>query len=308
MFGLESGGAIAPNIAQEKDDLTSGQRSSSSVYRSGAEPGTSILGRANLASMGMVLWGALGGKAVTGASAPYTHTFKLANTLPSFTLFEIIPDGAGIDVPRLAGAKVDSLELSWTGNGPLKVSASYKGRALSFGASGTASVTDETSLTTNFIPAGGTFKLSVDSGTPATALIKSGTITLTNKLVQQQYSGTITPGAVDAGWHDAICTFVLVPDDIDLWRTTVTGTSSGAGIANAPVYGSFEHIFKSQGGTAAHQLKLSAAKVGFMPEAVEAQAQGGAWEADFGGEIVNDGPNGTVVVELTNATATYAAP
>jgi hypothetical protein len=303
LFGLEDGGVtVAPS--QEPDDLTSGERSSSSVHRGDAECGAEFTCRANLASIGKLLWGALGDKSVTG-TGPYTHTFKLADTLQSFTVFESVVDGAGIDVPRVAGAKIDSLVFAWEGNGPLRVTAGFKGRALSFGASDTASVLDETSLTTNFIPAGGTFKLDVDSATPATALLKGGSITITNNLEAQFYSGTITAGAVDPGWHVAECAFTVVPADIDEWRTIITGTSSGSGVAASPVYGSFEHAFKSQGGVTAHQLTLAASRVAYMCDLPQAEAGGGAAEVELAGRILNDGTDGTIVATLVNATASY---
>ena len=309
LFGVESGGPIV-SPTQEPDDLTSGARTSSAVFRGDTECGFELVGRANLASIGMLLWGALGAKAVTGASAPYTHVFTIGNTLPSFTMFQSIVDGAGIDVPRVAGAKCDSLTFEWEGNNPLKVSGSYRGRALSFGASDTASILDEVGLTTNFIPAGGTFKLDVDSSTPATALIKGGSITLTNNVEAQFYSGTITAGGVDAGWHVAECAFTTVPADIDEWRTIITGTSSGAGVAAAPVYGSFEHVFKSQGGVAAHQLKFEGLKVAFMCDLPQAEAGGGAAEVELAGACLMPTGEGAspVKVTLVNATATYAAP
>ena len=308
LFGLEAGG-VNPQPTQAPDDLTSGQRTSSSVSRGDTPLDGEITLRANLASIGMLLWGALGTKAVTTGPAPYTHTFTIGDSLPSFTLFQTIVDGAGHDIPCVAGAKVDTLTFEWEGNMPLKVSASFKGRALSFGSSLTASVLDETGLTTNFIPAGGTFKLDVDSATPATALIKGGSITLTNNLAPQFYSGTITAGGVDAGWHVAECAFTTVPADIDEWRTIITGTASGTGVAAAPVYGSFEHVFKSQGGVAAHQLKLEGLKVAYMADLPQAEAGGGAAEVELAGNCLMPSGAGAspVKVTLVNATSSYVA-
>ena len=308
VFGVESGG-LTVEPAQEPDDLTSGARTTSSVFRGDTPVGGEIVGRANLASVGMLLWGALGTKAVTTGTAPYTHTFTIGDSLPSFTMYQCIVDGAGIDVPRVAGAKIDSLTFEWEGNMPLKVTASFQGRALSFGASDTASILNETGLTTNFIPAGGTFKLDVDSATAATALIKGGRVTMTNNLAQQFYSGTITAGGVDAGWHVAECAFTTVPADIDEWRTIITGTTTGTGVAAAPVYGSFEHVFKSQGGVSAHELKLEGLKVAYMADLPQAEAGGGAAEVELAGACLLPTGAGTspVKVTLVNATAAYAA-
>lgn len=308
VFGAEDGGVI-PVVSDEPDDLTSSQNCSSSVFRKEAAADGDMVVRANLASIGMLLWGTLGDKAVTGASAPYTHVFTNSIVKPSFTLFEIIPDGVGLDVPRADGVKVDELTFEWEGNNPVKVSAKCKGRALSFGASGTASIASEVGVSTNFIPAGGTFKIDVDSATPVAAKIKGGSITLGNSLTQQFYSGVLTPGAVDPGWHVAECAFTVVPDDIDIVRTVLTGSASGAGIAVAPVYGSFEHVFKSQGGDAGHSLKFEGLKVAYMADLPKAKAGGGAAEVELAGKCMLPSGAGAspVKVTLINATAAYAA-
>lgn len=301
VFGVESGG-VTVAVAQEPDDLTSGARSTSVVYRGDAAVGAEFTSRANLDSLGDLLLAALGAVATTGAEAPYTHAFTLANTLPSYTVFEGIVDGEGFDIPRVAGAKCDELKFEWEGNNPLKVSARFAGRALSFGASFTASVTDETALTTHFHPAGGTFKLDVDSATPATAAIKGGSITITNSLRPDFYSGTITAGGVAEGWHVSECAFTTVPASIDEWRTIVTGAADGTAVAAAPEYGSFEIVFATS--SAGHSLKLEGGNVAFMCDLPQAEAGGAAAEVELAGVCLNDGTT-TVTATLVNAVAAY---
>ena len=301
-FGVESGG-LSTAITQEPDDLTSGARSSSTVYRSDVNNGADFTIRANLASIGCLLYGALGAVNTTGAG-PYTHVFTLANSLPIYTLFQNIVDGAGADIPTLSDAKVDELTLSWEGNGPVKVTAKMVGRILGFASSFTASVADETGLTTNFGVAGGTFKLDVDSTTPVTADLKGGTVTIKNGLTADFYSGALSAGSVSEGWHTVECAFTTVPADIDTWRTIVTGTSSGSGVAASPVYGSFEVVFKST--NAAHSLKLEAANVAFMCDLPVAEAGAGAAEVELAGNVLySSGNSANVKATLINATATY---
>jgi hypothetical protein len=302
VFGLETGGVIV-ELNQEPDDLTSGARSTSTVFRGDASVGAEFTGRAQLESVGHLAYAVLGDVATTGEATPYTHVFTLADTLPSYTLFQGIVDGAGYDIPRVNGAKCDSLTFEWEGNQPLKVTASYAGRALSFGASFTASVTDETGLTTNFRPAGGTFELDVDSGTPATACLKGGSITLTNNLERQFCSGTLTAGSVDAGWHVAECAFTTVPTNIDQWREIVTGSAAGAAISPTPVYGSFEVLFKTPA-SAGYSLEIEGLRVGFQCELPTAEAGAGAAEVELAGVCLNDGTS-PVTITLKNATTSY---
>lgn len=305
LFGVESGG-VTVDVGQEPDDLTSGARTTAVVFRGDSQVGAEIVGRAHNASVGLLAYGALGGIATTGITPTWTHVFTIADSLPSFTVFESIVDGAGIDVPRVAGAKIDSLTFEWEGNSPLKVSASFRGRALSFGASETASVTDETGLTTNFIPAGGTFKYDVDSATAETACIKGGRVTLTNNTTPNFCSGTLTAGSVSEGWHVAECAFTTTPTNIDEWRTLITGAADGAGVAASPVYGSFEFVFKSSM-LAAHQLKLEGLKVAYMCDLPQAEAGGGAAEVELAGNCLLPAGAGASPVKITllNGTASY---
>lgn len=298
LYGVESGGIVVP-LAQEPDDLTSGKRSSSSVRRGDVSNSADQVGRAFLASIGLLLYGALGDVDTTGASAPYTHVFTLADTLPYLSVFQEF--GAGGSLVALRDCKIDELTFEWEGNQPLKVSAKYNGTVVSFPTSITAG-TDETGLTTYFTPVGGTFTLDVDSATPATAAIKGGKITLTNATRHEHYSGAIQAGDVSEGWHVAECAFTTVPADLATWKTIVTGTSTGTGVAASPVYGCFAHTFVS----GAYSLKAEGTKVAYVCDLPQAAAGGGAAEVELAGKCmlpIDD--SAPVKFTLINATASY---
>ena len=296
LFGV-SGGGIQSAAGQEPDDLTSGLRTSSSVFRSDVGNTATINGRAHLASIGAFLLGALGHCDSTDSSGVYTHVFTLADVLPYFTVFEEFSDGG--TVVEMGDAKIDSLTFSWEGNKPLDVAVSLVGTEVVVGGAITPTV-DETGLTTYFIPHGGTFKYDLDSATPATASVKGGSITITNGARAEHFSGAIEAGDVSEGWHVVECAFTIVPADITTWRTLLMGAADGTTIAASPVYGSFEHVFKS--GT--NSLKFEGLNVAFMCDLPEAAPGGGAAEVELAGMcMLPADQSANVKVTLVNATA-----
>jgi hypothetical protein len=84
---------------------------------------------------------------------------------------------------------------------------------------------------------------------------------------------------------------------------------SGAGIAAAPVYGSFETVFKSQGGVSTHELKLEGLKVAYMADLPQAEAGGGSAEVVLAGKCLLPSGAGASPVKATlvNATASYTS-
>lgn len=297
LYGVESGGiAVSPD--QAPDPLTSGKRAASTMFRANVTNTADQVGRAHLKSTGALLYGALGSKSVSG-SGTYTHIFTLADVLPYLSIFEEY--GAGGSVVALRDCKVDELSIEWEGNSPVKLSAKYNGTVVSFPASITAG-TDETALATYFTPVGGTFKLDLDGATLAAAPVKGGKITIKNNTKPEFFSGVQSAGDVSEATHVVECILTTVPADLGDWKTVITGSTNGSGVAVSPVCGSLEVVFTS--GTAS--LKLEASNVAFMCDLPLASAGGGAAEVDLAGSILlNTGGTTCLTATLINATASY---
>lgn len=73
--------------------------------------------------LGMLLYGAMGAKAVSGAGDPYTHTFTLAQTQPYLTVWRALN---GL-YERFADVKLTSLHLESGAGGILQVTAGMLG-------------------------------------------------------------------------------------------------------------------------------------------------------------------------------------
>lgn len=76
-----------------------------------------------LPSLGLLLYGAMGAKAVTGAADPYTHTFTLANTQPWMTFWRMAAD---LVYERFVDVKTNLTITSEAGQ-PVRASFSLQG-------------------------------------------------------------------------------------------------------------------------------------------------------------------------------------
>lgn len=293
--GVSAGGMVKVDISQDRTDLTSGQRSALHADRTEVAGSFDITMPAFPRSLGLWLWAALGGKATTGAG-PYTHTLTPASTLPLLTVFGSL-DG---QLVAISDCMVDEVEVSWDETKHPDIHVTGLGGAIDFAPTFTP-VVDDTAID-YLLSAGGTFKLDVDSDTPATAPIKSGSVKVSNNLDPYLLSGSITPGGVFPGRQDFECAFGLIPTDLADWRAIVTGAPAGTAVSPAPVYGSFEVVFP-QG---AASLKLAAGRVPFVMEFPEADPGGGAVELEATGMPVQPAGGGApLTATLINTTTSY---
>lgn len=88
---------------------------------------------------GVFLRGIFGGETVSGASAPFAHTFGSTDTPPSYTLYDFYGLGSGSSERMIVGAQLESVEISFTrANGALTVRPTWVG----FGSTGVAESSD----------------------------------------------------------------------------------------------------------------------------------------------------------------------
>lgn len=290
-----TGGGISASVNQEADQITSAYLAAAGAFRDKAENGADLKTRAWQKAIGLYLLAALGNDAVTGAG-PYVHTITLGAALNYFTVFEKKGDNA---ILAVKDCKLDELEISWDENKPLEVSAKWVGGALSFPATFTGTV-DESDTTAYYTPVGGTFKLDLDSATPAVVPVKAGKLNIKRSIDTRYFSGAIEAQDTWEGLCEVETSLTVVPDDTTWWRTLVTGSAAGAGVQVNPVYGSFELTFVK----GADSLKLAGSNVAFMCDLPEADPAGGAAESELSG-ISYRAAGTPLTATLTNTQATY---
>ena len=293
--GLIDGG-LASDPKQEADPLTSASTSPLGAFRERIESASDFKARVMAKSIGLYLFNILGNIVTTGAS-PYTHTLTEGSSSPYLSLFEKALDGTII---AHKDCKVEELSIEWDENKPLDLSVKTNDGVLSFPATFTPTV-DEAGSVLYYSPVGGTFKYDVDSGTPVVASIQGGTITMKRSNDPQFNSGAIEAASVYSGGLSIECKFKVRPEDVALWRTIVTGTTSGAAAATTPLYGSFEHTFV----LGSDSLKISAPRVGFLADKPKANPANGLAEVELSGICYSNAGATPLTAVLINTQATY---
>lgn len=77
---------------------------------------------------GVFLKGIFGGETVSGASAPYTHTFGATDLPPSYTLYDSYGLVTGSSARKIVGAQLESIELTYSrSNGAMTVKPTWVG-------------------------------------------------------------------------------------------------------------------------------------------------------------------------------------
>ena len=292
--GVTGGSVMTVEIAQELEERTSGVRIAPAVNRTGVMPGIDFTGRAHPKSVGLWLYGALGSISTSG-SASYTHTITVGSDLPYLTTFGKL----GSNIYSVRDLKVDALGFSFDQANPVEMSVSGMGTVVGY--PGAFNIVNDDSLAAYYTAAAGTFKLDTDTDTPLTASITAGEINIANALETIMLSGSISPDDVFPGRHEAEVSFDVIVENLDEWRTLVTGTSSGSSAQASPVYGSFEITFTS--GT--NSLRLAASKCAFTTEFPEANPGGGPVSLTLAGLVTQTAAGAGLTATVINDVATY---
>jgi hypothetical protein len=142
-YGLYIAGGTTPEPNRTSNPLeeTTGARMRSDRFVSDihVEGDTQYIVRPT--SVGALLYGAMGAKAVSGSADPWTHTFTMANTLPWWTFFRSI--GAML-FERFVDCKITRLVFHSEAGQPLTVTAMVLGLKPQFRSATEANPTIET--------------------------------------------------------------------------------------------------------------------------------------------------------------------
>lgn len=294
-LGVRGGSTLMVDLQQENDEITFASRVSSYDNRLAINPGAAIQTRLWPRSAGLLFYGALGAIATTPGT-PNNHVITPGATLPYLTHFGQLDT----EYHKVADCKVNTLSVGWSERSPVEVEYELIGiTATLYTASWTA--TNDENGQSRFIPPGGTFQVDTSSGTPATAAITGGTLTINNNLVPIPLSAAVTPDDVMEAEAALDIELRLMPSDSTLWRKIVTGSGAGTAPQGAEVYGSFSVFFTIDAST---DLTLSADRVAFLADYPEADPAGGPAELTLTGRIKK--PTGAAfTAELNNSVASY---
>lgn len=297
-FGVRSGNVVSVDVAQEREAVTlSNSRLQPHANRGAVVPGADWASRAYPASIGLLLYAALGGIS-SEAGTPNTHTITPATTLPYLTLFGDLNG----EIASIADCLLNELEISWDGVDPLEASASFVGCDLGFDDS-FGTVTTDDALAEYFRPAGGTFQLDIDGTTLADEPIRAGSISIANGVEPIILSAAVTPDDAAPAEQTIDVGLTLVPTNLDEWQTIITGTSNGTTVRDTPLYGSFSLTFTLDAST---DLVIASNRVAFLAEFPESDPGGGPAELELEGAVLLEADGGAAITAtLRNDIASY---
>lgn len=123
------GGSINPESDIEDVEESGTGRLRLTSYVTGARAEGEPVFAARPSMLGALLYGAMGAKAVTGASDPWTHTFTLAATQPYMTFWRNVGTGAGSGAifERFVDCKISRLQLESSATGILQATVGVLG-------------------------------------------------------------------------------------------------------------------------------------------------------------------------------------
>lgn len=298
-FGLSGGALISVEPTQSALEVTNSKRTAYNMFREAVVNGADLSTYGYLKSLGLLLLGAIGTDTVTGTS-PYVHTYSTGD-LPYLSVF-----GKGVDANNEAvrDCKVDELTLKWDGSKPVEVSAKLAGTVFSYPSTFTAT-TDETASESYLIPTGGTFQYSATTGTPVDARIVGGELSIKNNVSAVDPSATLEAYDQVEGMQEHTLKLTIIPDDLNDFRATITGSTSGSSAASTVPTGSINLVFKEANGGSG-LLTVTASKVAFTTAFPDADPKGGAVQIELAGiAVMPSGGTAPVVYALSNAQASY---
>lgn len=298
--GVTGGNVVSAEISQKPVETTSAYREPLFVNRDSIAAGTDPKFLAFSRSLGLWLLAAFGSVQTTDLTGGrYRHVFSVGSDLGWFTLFG---QYGGAHYFALPDAKVDKFGFSWKGNDPCEASVTALSGAIDL-AHGALSPGTDDSLGDFLRPLGGTFELDAGGTTLAATLMTGGGFEVNNALDAVVASGSIIPGAINPKAMDPAVKLSVMPDDLAIWRTVLTGTPTGTDMSETTVYGSFSTKFLAG---AADNLIVKGQKVPFACKFPDADPKGGTAEVELEATPVKkDASTPSIEFILENGVVSY---
>lgn len=216
-------GGSAPHSVMTKEDFveTTGGRMLSDAYVSSAH----VEGAPDLFLMPVsavpLLYGVLGGKAVSGSGDPYTHTLTVASSVPYFTFWQMLGSGK---FEKFTDCVITGLKIHGESGKPLVITPRIMGLSPSYLAAAEATASVE--KTNRFLHYDGSAALKVE-GT-AVASMRSFDIDIDNGAAMIP-GDSLTPNDVSVGRLSIVVTATMLISDFDLWERLMYASSSPSG-------------------------------------------------------------------------------
>lgn len=260
--------------------------------------------------IGLLLYAAMGAKAVSGAGDPYTHTFTLASALPYLTAWRRLgPAAAGGLYERFTDVKISSLVFASQAAGLLQVTSGLVGVQPAWKSAAETTVTPETGSV--FLHADGHGALKVEA--TAVTTIESAEISIDNGggLLQ---GDDVVGYAVFEGRQTIRVTTTELVQDFALWNRMMYGSATPSDndvpvrtileLGGSPAGLDFKY---TQPGSPERSLKFTATKVQVAIDGIEPNVNGDPLKRRVTYEVLQPSSGSGLTVALKNGHASYPA-
>lgn len=234
--GLTGGTPINVSRSTAAFNFTCGSRSSSDSYVESIETNPSYNMPAFADVLPLYAYGAMG-RIVSEmiSKGLHKHIVTVGDKLPSITVWGQEDKGFA----RTDSCKVNEFGASFEGTQPLDISIATMGCDMTFLDENPMADTEPSCFGGYYVCTDGVFKIDTASDTPADAIITGGSVTVNNNCNAERGAGKITPSTIADGRNTVAVSLDTIPDDFDLYRRMVTGSSTGTKPLGKIVYGSF---------------------------------------------------------------------
>lgn len=292
-IGAVSGPVVGADVSEAELPVSWSTRSPEAWDRTSVVPGAEVSIVALPKSIGLLLYAACGA-IVDSGSVNFTHTITPGTDLPYLTIFATY----GAEFYAISDAKIDTLELSWTGVGALQAKVKFVGCDLTFPASADTPTNTERPAAGLLKGQGGTF--TIDG---AAAIISKGTITINNNIDSVQGSASVEPADVFPGEHVVTASLTVIPANMLVWRKTITGTTGGTTPTAVVAVGTMEAKFLIDANTS---VDITIANMRFACNLPDVDPSGGAAAIDLEGDaFVTSAGASPYTIVVKNQVASY---
>lgn len=308
---LTGGGLAGTKGTEDIAETSSGRlRNDAFVTRIAAEGSPQFVVRPR--GLGLLLYGAMGAKAVSGSADPWTHTFTLASLLPWLTAWgRLGPVASGGRYEKFVDCKVGQLVFASQAGGLLQVTATIMGLKPSFLAAAEVTVAPESGAGTAFLHADGAGALKVE-GTAVTS-IEQFELSLGNSSAIQQ-GDSVTGYAISEAMNDIVIRTTQAVTDFALWNRFMYGTATPTGgdvpvrdileLAGSPAGLDFKF---SRPGSPARSLEFLAPRVEAIPDSIQPNVNGDPLKFQVSYRVKQPASGSGLTAVLKNDVTAYAA-
>lgn len=229
--------------------------------------------------LGLLLYAAMGAKAVSGSADPWTHTFTLASVLPYLTFWSRIgPAASGGKYEKFVDCKVGQLVIASQAGGLMLATATILGLQPSFLTAAEVSVAVEGGPGTQFLHADGAGALLVEGA--AVTTIEAFELSLNNNAAVQQ-GDAVNGYAISEALEEIVIRTTQAVSDFALWNRFMYGSATPSGgaiptrdileLAGSPA--GIDYKF-TRPGSPERSLEVLAPRVEAIPETIVPNVNG----------------------------------